>query len=233
MRQRRVGGIDERLAPYKDLILSGEDVRAPAATDRPVRWYQRSSPRYALPEGFERVYAEFGCGRGRFINAMAAEDPEGLYIGIEGCKTIVISALAKTRAAALTNVRYIDAFMNDAGAAFGEGTLSGLFLNFSDPWPKDRHADRRLTAPAKAEAYMRILASGGFASFKADGEPFFEYSLAAFAEAGFEIAGAACDIATAVCDTDIADRAAATPTEYELKFRGLGRQIYSFTAIRP
>jgi len=185
-----------------------------------------------MPEGFNRVYAEIGCGRGLFINEMAAADPEGLYIGVEGCKTIVIRAIEKSSKASIDNVRYIDSFINDAEAAFGEETLSGIFLNFSDPWPKDRHADRRLTAPAKTCKYYRVLKEGGFVSLKTDGEAFFNYSLKTFAESGFNIAGAVCDIATAGCDTVITERAAATPTEYELKFRAEGRPVYQFTAMK-
>jgi len=253
MRQRRVRGIEERLLPYEDLILSactgapGDFVgrekdksagspRLPAEVPAPVpapppadslrhsRWYQRLSPRYRFPEGFRRVYAEIGCGRGLFINAVAAEDPEGLYIGAEGCKTIVIRALEKTRAAGIMNVRYIDAFINYAEEAFPEGSLAGLFLNFSDPWPKDRHADRRLTAPAKAEAYLRVLTPGGFVSFKTDGEEFYKYSLETFTTAGFQINVATCGVA---------ERAEKTPTEYELKFRSLDKPIYHFTAVKP
>ena len=257
MRQRRVTGIEERLAPYADLILCGDKAEdfvtaRPEASlqfvggekDKPTesqrlhaagvmhpRWYQRSSPRYLLPEGFKRVYAEIGCGRGLFINTMAAADPEGLYIGIEGCKTFIIRGLEKTRKAGLENARYIDTFINYAETAFGEGTLDGIFLNFSDPWPKDRHAERRLTAPAKAASYYRVLGPGGFVLFKTDGEAFFRYSLASFTEAGFQIAGAVCDIAATVSEAGIAERAAVTPTEYELKFRAQNKSIYQFTAI--
>ncbi|MCL1895584.1 MAG: methyltransferase domain-containing protein, partial [Clostridiales bacterium] len=219
-------GIEERLAPYADLILRGEEA-APAvmagppespespgpdqrsgttqaagslvqqetqATQElpdasyPLRWYDRPSPRYALPEGYERVYAELGCGRGRFINGMAAADPGALYIGAEGCKTILIRALAETRAAGRQNTRYIDSFVNDAASAFAESSLDGIFLNFSDPWPKIRHAGRRLTAPAKAEAYFKVLKPGGFIVLKTDGEDFFDYSLTVFMVSGFDIA---------------------------------------------
>jgi len=263
MRQRRVRGIEERLAPYADLILRaaaapgspcdhlGGEKEMPAGTqkepsllcsDNPrvsasedilhARWYQRPSLRYELPGGYERVYAEFGCGRGLFINTMASEDPDGLYIGIEGCKTIIIRGLEKTKAAGLSNVRYIDAFVNDAVSALGCGTLGGLFLNFSDPWPKDRHADRRLTAPGKAEKYMSVLKDGGFVSFKTDGEAFFKYSLETFTNAGFHIAGAACDIAALAYEPGIAERGAAVQTEYEIKFRALGKPVYHFTGIK-
>ena len=262
MRQRRVKGIEERMEPYAYLLLRGagavrtsprEDVRpSPQGDIRPspleaegdetaspgkaeqrhMRWYLRRSPLYELPEGYARVYVEFGCGRGRFINAMAAADPDALYIGVEGCKTILISALAKTHEAAIPNVRYIDAFINDPDSAFAEDSLAGVFLNFSDPWPKDRHADRRLTAPAKAVAYRRILMPGGFASVKTDSEGFFTYSLGTFSKAGFRIAGSVCEIAnSADGGAELVARAAATPTEYELRFRSEGLQIYQFTVL--
>jgi len=232
MRQRRVTGIEERLEPYAGLILRGDGSDI-APDGRAVRWYQRSSPRYILPEGFKRVYAEIGCGRGLFINTLAAGDPEGLYIGIEGCKTIVIRAIQKTSAAGYKNVFYIDNFINDAESAFGERALDGIFLNFSDPWPKERHADRRLTAPAKAKKYLHVLKDEGFVSFKTDGEAFFKYSLETLTNAGFQIAGAACDIATAAhSNAELTGRATETPTEYELKFREFGRPIYHFVAIK-
>jgi len=306
MRQRRVSGIDGRLAVYAELILRaesedaseysrgaldfdasrtvaapaicpcsaedcvaevGQDIESSQRTDVPLRWYQRLSPRYGIPEGYDRVYVEFGCGRGSFINAMAAEDPEGLYIGIEGCKTIIISAIEKTCSAGLKNVRYIDAFVNDAALAFEECSLAGVLLNFSDPWPKDRHADRRLTAPAKAESYFRILKPNGFAAVKTDHEALFEYSLETFAGAGFHIAMSTRDLTGSAAlstgfvaeqyrdaktpgvdmpadlptDTSadataampiIAARAAATPTEYERRFRSLGQPIFHFIAQR-
>jgi len=251
MRQRRVRGIEERLLPFNDLILqseagsrdslvelsplcdNSERILVPASDIRHSRWYQRTSPRYLLPGGFERVYAEIGCGRGLFINAMATEDPEGLYIGAEGCKTIIIRGLEKTRAAGLQNTRYIDAFVNDAEEAFGEETLDGIMLNFSDPWPKDRHADRRLTSPSKADAYLRVLKPGGFVSFKTDSQPFFNYSIDTFTDAGFLVAGPACDIANAAySNAYIIEKAARTPTEYELKFRAQDKPIYQLTAVK-
>ena len=249
MRQRHVKGIDEKLAAYADLILpcSSQTAMSCAAVEhlfvglnnsekadgypsvqllpsgRPVRWYQRSSPRYIFPEGYERTYVEFGCGRGHFINEMAAKDLEALYIGVEGCKTVVVKALAKTRAAGFANIRYIDAFINDADAAFEEGSLDGVFLNFSDPWPKERHASRRLTAPEKACAYLRILKPGGIAVFKTDSEKFFKYSITSFIEAGFKIVD---------LSNEVADRAVSTPTEYELRFRSLGQPVYHFKALK-
>ena len=235
MRQRRVTGIEERIAPYADLILQGDYSSSEVFFNHPAgagtkntfyypRWYQRPSPEYVLPEGFSRTYVELGCGRGRFINALAAADPEGLYIGAEGCRTIVIRALEKTRAGGLSNVRYIDSFINDITTAFAEESLDGLFLNFSDPWPKERHAERRLTSPSKASNYFQTIKSGGVVVFKTDGEAFYDYSRAAFLSAGF--------IITEQDAKGIAARAAETPTEYEIKFRSEGKPVYSFTAAK-
>ena len=264
MRQRRVTGIEERIRPYADLILRGEGECIPPTgadeaesphigagwaenphngADFPLRWHERPSPRYALPDGFGRVYAELGCGRGLFINKLAAEDPGGLYIGAEGCRTILIRALEKTREAGLANIRYIDSFINDAASAFAAGLLSGVFLNFSDPWPKVRHAGRRLTAPAKAAAYLGTLKPGGFVVFKTDGEEFYRYSLEVFQSEGFSIEGhgllhfpgqpdEGAEGPCRICADAIAGRAVNTPTEYELRFRSFGSPVYYFAAYK-
>jgi tRNA (guanine-N7-)-methyltransferase len=187
-----------------------------------LRWYERASDLYEIPKGFDRVYVEFGCGRGKFINTLAEKDPDGLYIGIEGCKTIVLRAIQKTHASGLQNLFYIDSFINDAAAAFKEETLDGIFLNFSDPWPKVRHAERRLTAPAKAASYKRVLKPGGIVILKTDSEDLFEYSLKSFEDAGFNI--------DEYNSNDVVAIAIATPTEYEEKYRALGRPVYSFIA---
>jgi tRNA (guanine-N7-)-methyltransferase len=292
MRQRRVTGIEERLAPYSDLILKAVNcASAPCApgpyrsagtqiADRNannsarrivrfyspqeyhLRWYQRPSELYEIPKGFDRVFAEFGCGRGKFINTLAEKDPSGLYIGIEGCKTIVLRAIQKTHTSGLNNLFYIDSFVNDAATAFEEKTLDGLFLNFSDPWPKERHAERRLTAPAKAASYKRVLKPGGFVILKTDSKALFDYSLKSFEDAGFHFViadheNSINDHETAtICearlsldlmdscgaDTSLYDRqfathnvaalAISTTTEYEERFRAIGQPVYLFRALR-
>ena len=238
MRQRRVGGIEEKLAEYADLILKPEtEPEAFLPNGRPVRWYQRGSGLYGISNIRPRVFVEFGCGRGLFINTLAAEDAKSLYIGAEGCKTIVYKALRNTRSNGLTNVRYIDTFINNAAEAFEENSLDGIFLNFSDPWPKDRHAERRLTAPRKAGSYLRILKPEGFVTFKTDGEDFFDYSHGTFKEAGFSIEYASRDLPSRrellPSADDIATLALNTPTEYELRFRALKLPIYAFIAKKP
>jgi tRNA (guanine-N7-)-methyltransferase len=212
----------------------------------PGRWYERETPRYVIPQEFAGapVFVEFGCGKGDFINALAvsteAVQTGALMIGVEGGGSIILPALRKTAEAGLTNVRYINHYVNNAAAAFAPASLDGIFLNFSDPWPKDRHADRRLTSPSKAAAYLSVLKPGGFAVMKTDGKALYEYSIGTFRAAGFTIVyqtdklSAASVIPNAASGSvqPMAITGAATQTEYERRFRGLGYPISCFIAIR-
>ncbi|MDR1816543.1 MAG: hypothetical protein LBR00_07760 [Clostridiales Family XIII bacterium] len=256
MRQRRIKDIEEKIAAYRHLLLASE--ASSSLTDaHPGRWYQRSVGRYALPEGFGRIYVEFGCGRGRFLNeraagcrpyiadvadaaddgaatdaADAADDGAAthaadaaaipaLFLGVEGCQSVLIKALKKTAAAGLSNVRYIPSFVNDASEAFAPASLDGIYLNFSDPWPKDRHEKRRLTSPRHSAGYFTVLKPGGFLELKTDNAAFFDYSKEKLEEAGFVIA-----------HTD-RDHIAAVQTEYERRFVSRGLPIHWLRAEKP
>ncbi|MDR1798054.1 MAG: tRNA (guanosine(46)-N7)-methyltransferase TrmB [Clostridiales Family XIII bacterium] len=222
MRQRRIKDIGEKVEAYRPLILDAQAVLSMG--DHPGRWYQRSVERAALPEGFEEVYVEFGCGRGRFINALAAGAGAGggkaLFVGVEGCQSVLIKALKKTAAAGLANVRYLASFVNDASEAFAPSSVDGIYLNFSDPWPKDRHEMRRLTSPRHSKGYFTVLKDGGFLALKTDDEGFFLYSKEKLAEAGFAICGEG-------------DAQQTPMTEYEARFRALGKTIYYCKAEKP
>ena len=252
MRHRPVKSLDAKIAALSHLLLLSEDqdnchLERSEGSSHPGRWYEREAPRYIIPEAFKAapVYVEFGCGKGDFINALS-QSPEAartgaLAIGIEGGGSIVLAAMRKTDEAGISNVRYIKSYVNDATTAFAEDSLDGIFLNFSDPWPKDRHADRRLTAPLKAAAYHSVLKSGAFAVVKTDGKALYEYSLETFRDEGFTLIYQTTNLETDSSDDirntmpEIPEMALAgvrTQTEYERKFRGLGYPIYCFIAIR-
>jgi tRNA (guanine-N7-)-methyltransferase len=246
MRHRPVKSLNEKITAHSHLLLVPEKDTRPviAAASHPGRWYERETPRYVIPEGFADapLFVEFGCGKGDFLNALAGS-PEAvqtgaLMIGIEGGGSIILPALRKTAEAGLPNVRYINHYVNDASKAFAPASLGGIFLNFSDPWPKDRHADRRPTAPTKAAAYLSVLKPSGFAVLKTDGKALYEYSLDTFRAAGFTIVCQTDNLETrqSVCPTapvpEMALAGAATQTEYERRFRGLGCPISCFIALR-
>jgi tRNA (guanine-N7-)-methyltransferase len=108
---------------------------------------------------------------------------------------------------------------------FEAGEVSRIYLNFSDPWPKRRHARRRLTHPEFLAKYTHILQSDGEIHLKTDGEHFFEFSLNSFIEAGFDLRNVSLSL----------HREGAHPehvmTEYEMKFHERGQNIYRCEAV--
>ncbi len=86
------------------------------------------------------IYAEFGCGKGKFIMTLAEQNPDRNYIAIEGRGSIILRALEKAAKEELKNIVFVKEYIKDAAEYFCDGELSGIYLNFSDPWPKDRHA---------------------------------------------------------------------------------------------
>ena len=133
------------------------------------------------------LYLEIGCGKGRFINEMAALHPDRNYLGIERIPSVLIRALEKQEAAPARNLFFLcgDAaeLMND----FADREVQGIYLNFSDPWPKERHKRRRLTAPEFLDRYRRILAPDGVIEFKTDNKGLYEFSKESAEEAGWKI----------------------------------------------
>ncbi|MBR5460490.1 MAG: tRNA (guanosine(46)-N7)-methyltransferase TrmB [Clostridia bacterium] len=138
-------------------------------------------------KGDTPVHLEIGCGKGDFVVGMAKKHPELKFLAIEKIPDVAVIALEKVRAEGLENVRFtcMDAF--DLPDAVGEYKFERIYLNFSDPWPKKRHAKRRLTSEVFLDIYKRILSESGEIHFKTDNAGLFEYSLESFTENGFEL----------------------------------------------
>ena len=109
------------------------------------------------------VHIEVGMGKGRFIMEMAARHPENNYIGIEMYDSVLLRAIQKRESAQeeLPNLYFIRMDARELPEVFGKGEVGKIYLNFSDPWPKDRHAKRRLTSSEFLARYEKILAEGG------------------------------------------------------------------------
>lgn len=133
------------------------------------------------------IYLEIGCGKGRFITGCAAAHPERNYIAIEGQSNVALRALEKAAALEQNNLRIVIAYVADLLAFFAEGELAGIYLNFSDPWPKARHAKRRLTYHKRLENYKQVLGGGGTIEFKTDNDQLFDFTLDEVARAGYEV----------------------------------------------
>lgn len=123
------------------------------------------------------VYIEIGMGKGQFIMELAKQHPENNYVGIEKYSSVLVRALEKQAEENLSNLFFIRMEAENIVEVFEKGEVAGIYLNFSDPWPKDRHAKRRLTSVQFLNRYEQILADKGHVIFKTDNRDLFNFSL--------------------------------------------------------
>ena len=119
------------------------------------------------------IHIEIGMGKGQFIMGLAAENPDINYIGIEKYSSVLVRALDKRESLETDNLMFLRMDAEDIAEYFAPGEVSRIYLNFSDPWPKDRHAKRRLTSSQFLARYDKILAKDGHIQFKTDNRPLF------------------------------------------------------------
>lgn len=205
MRQRKLKNIDDRLLEKsKYLVQNPKDCKG--------KWAE-------LFGNDNPIYIEVGCGKGKFVTSMASLHLVNNYIGIEGQGSVLLRALEKAEETELNNLFLVREFVRDIEAYFDIGELSGVFLNFSDPWPKDRHAKRRLTHSNYLNGYKKLLKSGSFIEFKTDNEELFEFGINEFKENGFDIIEESVDLHSSNL------KAKEVTTEYEDKFKDKGKTI--------
>lgn len=208
MRQRKAKDLQQRLQECSEYLVA-----------RPV------------PEAWEaafgndrELFLEIGCGKGSFIIKKAQDNPQNNYVAFEGQETVILRGLEKLRKAAsqghsLDNLRFVLAFINNMEDFFKENQLSGIYLNFSDPWPKARHAKRRLTYRKRLEDYKKAVKPGGFIEIKTDNDDLYDFTLEEINALGYEIAEETRDLHGSQFSSKD------TMTEYEEKFRASGKSI--------
>ena len=116
------------------------------------KWQEKS--------GGKPIFLEIGCGKGTFVCETAKRNPDKFFVAVEKVRDVMVMAMEKCVAAELKNVVFADIDAAKLGEVFAEGELSGIYLNFSDPWPKKKHAKRRLTYVAFLNRYKRIIKEG-------------------------------------------------------------------------
>lgn len=174
------------------------------------------------------LYIEVGMGKGRFITELAGRNPGNNYVGIEKYSSVLLRALEKRELLPeLQNLYFLRMDAEDLPEVFGEQEVSGIYLNFSDPWPKDRHAKRRLPSREFLARYDRILKRDGKVEFKTDNRPLFEFALE---EA--EIVGWRLDVCTFDLHQDEALMVGNIMTEYEERFSSVGNPICKMVISR-
>jgi tRNA (guanine-N7-)-methyltransferase len=168
------------------------------------------------------IYIEVGMGKGQFITQMAQRNPQINYIGIERYTSVLLRAIQKReKLEEIPNLYYLCIDAADLPAIFGEGEVDRIYLNFSDPWPKDRHAKRRLPSREFLARYDAILTEGGLVEFKTDNRGLFDFALEEAKESGWDL-----DVCTFDLHHDEELSRGNVMTEYEAKFSGLGNPIH-------
>lgn len=166
-------------------------------------------------------------GKGQFMMQLAAQNPEINYIGIEKYSTVLLRAVQKMEVQEITNLRLIRMDAEEICEVFGKGEVSKIYLNFSDPWPKDRHAKRRLPSRQFLARYDEILADDGRIEFKTDNQALFDFALGELEPAGWKLEAVTRDL-----HHDEKMRIGNIMTEYEQKFSAMGNPIYKYCIYR-
>ena len=216
MRLRRKPWVDEAIHNFDSFVFSkdmeiGEEKRGQWA-----EIFGRQAP----------LHVELGTGKGDFLSQLAERNPEVNYIGIEMQQDVLYSAAKKIAAMELKNVRLLVFDINKIQDIFAPGEVDRFYINFCDPWPKKRHAKRRLTHVGFLEKYRGLLKEGGEIHFKTDNRPLFDFSLEQFEEAKLTVRDVSFDL-------HAENRPDNIMTEYERKFSGFGEKINRCEVVFP
>ena len=173
------------------------------------------------------IHIEIGMGKGRFLMDMAALNPDINYVGIEKYSSVLLRAIQKQEQLLLPNVKFIRMEAENITDVFAPSEVGKIYLNFSDPWPKDRHAKRRLPSREFLGRYDKILKKDGVVEFKTDNKNLFQFALDEVEPAGWNL-----DAVTYDLHHDETMNEGNVMTEYEEKFSSIGNPIYKYIVSR-
>ena len=205
MRQRKLKNLDTKYEAYADIIID-----EPASMRG--RWNERT--------GGAPLFIELGCGKGKFISELAAKEPDHFFVAVEGNKSVMLRAMEKVRKNGLENVVFVPEYADDLSEWFCEGEADGIYLNFSDPLPKNYWYKRRLTYRDRLVSYFKVLKPEGVVTFKTDNTDLFNWSILEIAAADLKILDITRDL-----HADPEAKADNIETEYEAKYSSLGETI--------
>ncbi|MGN0345718.1 MAG: tRNA (guanosine(46)-N7)-methyltransferase TrmB [Lachnospiraceae bacterium] len=212
MRLRNVTGSREMIAANEYVIHEPETYKG--------RWKE-------LFGNHHPIRLEIGMGKGRFLMTLAKENPDINYLGIEKYSTVLLRALQKMEIEPLPNIRFIRMDAENICDVFSREEIDRIYLNFSDPWPKDRHAKRRLPSRQFLERYDNILKSDGVLEFKTDNRDLFTFAEQEVKESKWQIREITYDL-----HNNASMMEGNVMTEYEEKFSSLGNPIYKYIISR-
>ena len=173
------------------------------------------------------IHIEIGMGKGKFIHTMAKTHPEVNYVGIEKYSSVLLRAIQKMEQEQLPNLKFLRMDAENITTVFAPGEVDKIYLNFSDPWPKDRHAKRRLPSREFLARYDMILKAEGKLEFKTDNRELFDFAVEELESAGWKPEMITYDLHG---DESLLEQN--VMTEYEEKFSAMGNPIYKYVINR-
>lgn len=212
MRLRNKPWAKDTLAAHPEMVIQ-----------EPAQWKGRWHERFG---NNNPIHIEIGSGKGQFVSGMARQNPNINYIGIEIQESVLVVALEKALSADVPNLQLLHVNGGQVTDYFEDGEVDQIYLNFSDPWPKKRHAKRRLTHESFLVGYEKVLPPFGELHFKTDNRGLFEYSLASFSQFGLVLKQVWLDLHQVEFPGNVM-------TEYEEKFSAKGHPIYRVEVIFP
>ena len=211
MRLRHIKGAEEQIAGSPYVVQNPKNLKG--------KWH-------TLFGNGNPIRIEVGMGKGKFIMELAAKNPDVNYVGIERYSSVLLRGLQKRGEMELSNIYFMRLDALELEEVFAPSEVDRIYLNFSDPWPKDRHAKRRLTSDRFLAVYDKILKTDGIIEFKTDNQDLFRYSLESIPEAGWKVREHTYDLHRSSMASEN------VMTEYEMKFCSEGKPICKLTASR-
>lgn len=211
MRLRNVPGSREDIANSEFVIQNPEKHRGEIVSLFPSK---------------QPLFIEIGMGKGQFITTLAKNNPDINYIGIEKYSSVLVRAIEKQTELELPNLKFIRMDAENINDVFAENEVDGIYLNFSDPWPKDRHAKRRLTSRQFFARYEKLLKPEGRIQFKTDNSVLFDFSLEEVEATNFKATEVSYDLHYSEWNDGN------VMTEYEERFSAKGNPIKRVVFVR-
>lgn len=212
--------LEERLAECGDILLAREGDGFFKLSEDERKKYQIDLR--AVFGNDNPVCLEIGCGKGAWAIESAKLHPNINYIALEKLSNVIVVACEQACMSELANLRFLNIRAENLDSYLPPHSVDEIALNFSCPFPKKTYANRRLTSSYFLALYKRLLKEGGLISQKTDDADFFQWSIESYEEHGYEVYD--------ICYDLPADASGNIVTEYEAKFRAIGKPIYALKA---
>lgn len=214
--------LEERVAACSDIVTIADMSEKNMSISAGIR---DILPLQSIFHNENPVHLEIGCGKGKFVIETAKLNPDINYVAVEKISNVLVEALERTKAENVKNVYYINCAAEVLKRYFEDGAISRIYLNFSNPLPKEGYKKQRLTHPKFLKIYSSLLKDGGEIVQKTDDRNFYLFSLESYEEAGCKIIYTCEDLAANPVEGDI-------ETEHEKLFKERGKPIFRIVAVK-